>query len=66
MKYMLLITQGEWYANGCDEERDRAMETVVQWWGKQFSSGKMVGGQQLQSGDRAPQCCGPLGGAGRN
>ena len=53
MKYMLLITQGEWYANGSSEERDRAMADVVDWWGKQFASGKMVGGQQLQSPDTA-------------
>ena len=50
---MLLITQGEWYANGPTEERDRAMEKVVEWWGQQFASGKMVGGQQLQPPDTA-------------
>lgn len=53
MKYMLLITQGEWYANGSADERDTAMEKVVEWWRKQFSSGKMVGGQQLQSPETA-------------
>jgi hypothetical protein len=53
MKYMLLITQGEWYANGSAEERDKAMEKVVEWWGKQFGSGKMVAGHQLQSPDTA-------------
>ena len=53
MKYMLLITQGEWYANGSAEERDRAMAGVVDWWGKQFASGKMVGGQQLQAPETA-------------
>jgi len=44
MKYMLLITQGEWYANGSAEARDEAMQKVVDWWGKQYASGKMVGG----------------------
>jgi len=53
VKYMLLITQGEWYANGSADERDTAMQKVVEWWGKQFSSGKMVGGQQLQSPETA-------------
>ena len=53
MKYMLLITQGEWFTNGNVAERDRAMEDVVDWWGKQFASGKMVGGQQLQSPETA-------------
>ncbi len=29
------------------------MERVTAWWEKQFASGKMVGGQQLQSPDTA-------------
>src|SRR5262249_34587919 len=53
MKYMLLITQGEWFANGGVAEREQSMEKVVEWWGKQFASGKMVGGQQLQSPETA-------------
>ena len=53
MKYMLLITQGEWFANGTDADRDTAMEKVVDWWAKMFASGKMVGGHQLQSPDTA-------------
>ena len=53
MQYMLLITQGEWYANGTAEARDEAMQRVVDWWGKQYASGKMVGGQQLQSPETA-------------
>jgi hypothetical protein len=53
VKYMLLITQGEWSANATPKERDEAMQKIVDWWGKQFASGKMVGGQQLQSPDTA-------------
>ena len=53
MKYMLLITQGEWFANGNDGARDKAMEDVVAWWGKQFASGKMVDGHQLQPPETA-------------
>jgi len=53
VKYMLLITQGEWFANGTADERDKAMAKVVDWWGKQFGSGKMIGGQQLQSPETA-------------
>ena len=53
MKYMLLITQGEWFAKGSEAEREKAMEKVVDWWGKMFASGKMVGGHQLQSPDTA-------------
>jgi hypothetical protein len=53
MKYVLLITQGEWSANGDQAERDKSMEKVVDWWGEMFSSGKMVGGQQLEPADTA-------------
>jgi hypothetical protein len=53
MKYVLLITQGEWYANGRSEEREQAFQRVAEWWGKQFASGKMVDGHQLQSPDTA-------------
>ena len=53
MKYMLLITQGDWLVNGSEAEREKSMEKVVEWWGKMFASGKMVGGQQLQSPDSA-------------
>jgi hypothetical protein len=53
MKYMLLITQGQWMTNGNQADRDKAMAEVVEWWGEQFASGKMVGGQQLQSPETA-------------
>lgn len=53
MKYMLLITQGEWFVKSSEAERARAMEKVVDWWGKQFASGKMVGGHQLQPPESA-------------
>jgi hypothetical protein len=53
MKYMLLITQGEWQANGKAEDRDQAWEKIGEWWEQQFASGKMVGGQQLQPHDTA-------------
>jgi hypothetical protein len=53
MKYMLLITQGDWFANGGEAERDAAMGRVVEWWGKQFGSGKMVAGHQLEPPETA-------------
>jgi hypothetical protein len=53
MKYMLLITQGEWFVKSTEAERARAMEKVVEWWGKQFASGKMVDGHQLQPPETA-------------
>ena len=53
MKYMLLITQGEWFAKSTEAERAEDMKKVVDWWGKQFASGKMVGGHQLEAPDTA-------------
>jgi hypothetical protein len=53
MKYMLLITEGEWHANGSDADRAQAMEKVYAWWAEQFGSGKMVGGDQLQPPETA-------------
>ena len=53
MKYMLLITQGDWFVHSSEAERGKAMEKVVDWWGKQFASGKMVGGHQLQPPETA-------------
>ena len=53
MKYMLLITQGEWFANGNADGREEAMQKVYAWWGEQFQAGRMVDGHQLQSPDTA-------------
>jgi hypothetical protein len=53
MKYILLITQGDWYANGAPAEREASMREVADWWGRMFASGKMVDGHQLQSPDSA-------------
>ena len=53
MKYMLLITQGEWFAKGTEADRKASMDEVVGWWGKQFGSGKMIAGHQLQAPDTA-------------
>jgi hypothetical protein len=50
---MLLITQGEWMATGSSAERDAAMQKIVEWWGQQFASGKMVDGHQLQAPETA-------------
>ena len=53
MKYMLLITQGEWFSNGTEAERKASMDRVVEWWGRQFGSGKMIAGHQLQPPETA-------------
>jgi hypothetical protein len=53
MKYMLLITQGEWFSKGTEAERKASMDKVVEWWGRQFGSGKMIDGHQLQPPETA-------------
>ena len=53
MKYMLLITQGEWFSKGTEAERKASMDKVVEWWGRQFGSGKMIAGHQLQPPETA-------------
>lgn len=53
MKYMLLLTRGEWQETGSDEERDAIFAEITQWWQQQYATGKMVTGQQLQPPDTA-------------
>ena len=53
MKYVLLITQGEWYSTSTESERAESMQKIAAWWGQMFASGKMVAGHQLQSPETA-------------
>lgn len=53
MKYMLLLTRGEWQENGTDGERERVFGEIGEWWGRLRAEGKMVGGHQLQPPDTA-------------
>lgn len=53
MKYMLLLTRGEWQEDGTDEEKAAVFAEVTQWWGRQFAEGKMVAGHQLQAPETA-------------
>jgi hypothetical protein len=53
MKYMLLVTQGEWMGKATEQERATAMAQIEQWWGRMFAEGKLVGGHQLQAPDTA-------------
>ncbi|MDQ6637654.1 MAG: YciI family protein [Candidatus Dormibacteraeota bacterium] len=48
MKYMLLLTRGEWEDTGPEDERQRIYAEIGEWWAKLASQGKMVGGHQLQ------------------
>ncbi len=53
MKYMLLLTRGEWQESGPDEDRDAVFAELTEWWRRQFAAGTMVAGQQLQAPDTA-------------
>lgn len=53
MKYMLLLTRGEWQESGSDKEKDAVFAEITQWWGRQYAEGKMVAGHQLQAPDTA-------------
>ncbi|MDQ6898837.1 MAG: YciI family protein [Candidatus Dormibacteraeota bacterium] len=48
MKYMLLLTRGEWEDSAPAEEQQRIYAEIGEWWAKLASEGKMVGGHQLQ------------------
>lgn len=53
MKYMLLLTRGEWQENGSQADREKIFAEVAEWWGRLRAEGKMVGGHQLQPPDTA-------------
>ncbi len=53
MKYMLLLTRGEWQESGSDEEKEAVFTELTQWWQRHFASGAMVAGQQLQPPETA-------------
>jgi hypothetical protein len=48
MKYMLLITQGEWLETGPEQQQQQVMATLMGWWGNLAAQGKLKDGNQLQ------------------
>jgi hypothetical protein len=48
MKYVLLITHGEWLQSGSQEEQQQVMEKLMGWWGRLAAEGKLKDGNQLQ------------------
>ncbi|HUZ76499.1 MAG TPA: YciI family protein [Chloroflexota bacterium] len=48
MKFMVLLTRGEWQESGSQEERERVFGSIQEWWGKLSASGQIVEGHQLQ------------------
>ena len=53
MKYMLLLTRGEWQESGSDEDKEAVFVELTQWWQRHFAAGTMVAGQQLQPPETA-------------
>jgi hypothetical protein len=53
MKYMLLLTRGEWQETWADERRDRVFADIGAWWSRLSEEGKMVGGHQLRPPETA-------------
>jgi hypothetical protein len=53
MKYILLLTRGEWQENGSEADREKIFAGIAEWWGRLRAEGKMVGGHQLQPPDTA-------------
>lgn len=53
MKYMVLLTRGEWQDEASGEERAAAFAQISQWWERQFAGGKMIAAHQLQAPDTA-------------
>lgn len=52
MKYILLLTRGEWQQSGSDEEKARVFAGIGQWWGKLAADGRLAG-HQLQAPETA-------------
>ncbi|MGH2366300.1 MAG: hypothetical protein ACRDHX_16835 [Chloroflexota bacterium] len=48
MKFMVLLTRGEWQESGSREERERVFGGIQEWWGNLAASGQMVEGHQLE------------------
>ena len=53
MKYMVMLTRGEWEEQGPEDERQRIYAEIGEWWGRQAAQGKIVEGHQLQPGHTA-------------
>ncbi|MBJ7599077.1 MAG: hypothetical protein DLM67_14005 [Candidatus Nephthysia bennettiae] len=53
MKYMLLLTRGEWQEGGPEDDRETVFAQITEWWGRLRADGRMVGGHQLQPPETA-------------
>jgi hypothetical protein len=53
MKYMLLLTRGEWQESGPPDDREKVFADIGEWWSRLRTEGKMVAGHQLREPDTA-------------
>ncbi|MGI8552301.1 MAG: YciI family protein [Dehalococcoidia bacterium] len=48
MKYMLMLTRGEWQETGSESEKQQVFAQIGDWWGKLAGQGKLGEGYHLQ------------------
>ena len=48
MKYMLMLTRGEWQETGSEEDKQKVYAEIMEWWGRLTAEGKLGEGHQLQ------------------
>jgi hypothetical protein len=53
MKYMLLLTRGEWQESGSDQQRAEVFGQITSWFDRLYSEGKLGDGHQLQPPETA-------------
>jgi hypothetical protein len=53
MKYMLLLTRGEWQESGLEDERQKVFAQIGEWWSRLAAEGRLGQGHQLQGPDTA-------------
>jgi len=53
MKYMLLLTRGEWQESGSDQQRGEVFGQIGKWFDKLYGEGKLGDGYQLQPPETA-------------
>lgn len=53
MKYMVMLTRGEWEASAPPAEQERIFAEIGAWWGRHVEEGTIVEGHQLQPPETA-------------
>src|SRR5215472_14957934 len=53
MKYMLLLTRGEWQESGSDQQRDAVFGQIGEWFQRLYAEGKLSESHQLQPPETA-------------